>query len=252
MKHHLITLFLALASSSIFPAHVSAQVKTGLSEQSLNTLQRFSNLPKEDRVTFDQGLTKAQNLFTQKRIIDTLEKTYALDKIFPDHPTTLGLRAACYVELRNFEKAKAIYKDLLKFNPDSLSTAFNLAELEFVSSNWENADKQFSYLITKLDNKSSNIYRLSEFKILLSKIKLGQIAEAKAIRDKYDKWDTSPFYYYSHAALLSHEGKEKESVEMLKNCRLIWQDDAALASWQDTVKEFGSAPSTLSPSVPNP
>lgn len=243
MKYHLITLAVAIASSAMLPHYASAQETTKPSTYQVELWKKFTNLPEKERIEFTTGLTKAQNLFTQKRIFDTLEKTHQLNKIFPDHPAVTQITGACYVETRDFPKAKEIFSKLLALEPKSPSILFNLAEIEFVSKNWANSDKQFSSILQLLDDSNKELTRLCEFKILLSKIQLGQIKEATAIKDKYDRWDDSPFYYYSRAALLHHEGKSKEASKLIRECAAIWNDPAALASWADTVKEYSLVPS---------
>ena len=59
------------------------------------------------------------------------------------------------------------------------------------------------------------------------------------LRDKYDAWDDSPFFYYARAAVLYHEDDKIGAEKMLRNVRYVWRNDAALAAWQDTLIEFG-------------
>ena len=59
------------------------------------------------------------------------------------------------------------------------------------------------------------------------------------LRDKYDAWDDSPFFYYARAAVLYHEDDKLGAEKMLRNVRYVWRNDGALAAWQDTLIEFG-------------
>ena len=201
--------------------------------------QAFSNLPKEKRTAFGTQLTKAQNLLAQKRVFDALQALDELDKIFPDHPSVLNLRGACYVEIRSFDKASAAFDKVLKFSPDNINTLFNIAEVEFVTKKWASAHQRFTELVSKVPETQKPMLRLCEFKLLLCKLKLDKIDEAKALMEKYDEWDDSPYYYYSRAAVEYHADNKKEAEKKLQGARHVFRGAQTLAPWQDTLVEFG-------------
>jgi len=201
--------------------------------------KKFTNLPEEKRQEFSQRLTKAQNLFNQKRVFDALQEVDELDKIFVDHPAAMNIRGAAYVEIRAFNKAYPIFEKILKFTPKSTNVRFNLAEIDFVTKKWKSAEKRFTEVISLLPASNKAMIRLCEFKILLCQLKTDRLDEAIALRDKYDSWDDSPFYYYSRAAVLFHEGDKEAAEKLLLDARFVWSSDASLSSWQDTMIEFG-------------
>lgn len=201
--------------------------------------QEFSNLPIEKRNEFGAKFTKAQNMFNQKRIFDTLEALDVLDSIFVDHPSVLNLRGACYVEIRAFSKADVIFKKILKISPENTNVLFNLAEIDFVTKKWTSAHKRFEELIPKLHKNQKSMIRLCEFKLLLCKLKLDKVTEAKSLMGKYDHWDDSPFYYYARGAVEYHEDKKIEAEKTLRGARFVWRNNQVLAPWQDTLIEFG-------------
>jgi len=201
--------------------------------------QKFSNLPKKTREEFAKKLIRTQNLFNQKRIFDALENIYELDKIFPNHPAVLNIKGACYVEIRAFKKANAVFTKILRMSPNNTNVLFNLAEVDFVTKNWPSAEERFTKLIPLLPKNNKPMIRLCEFKLLLSKLKLNKKDEAKALMEKYGEWDDSPFYYYSRAALAFDEGDKTAAEKFLRNARYVWNNNAALSAWQDTLIEFG-------------
>ena len=234
MKHRIPSFFLLLAAVLFFTPVTHAETSTPLDALRL----KFSNLPEKTRTEYSTKLIKAQNLFNQKRIFDTLQKIDELDKIFPDHPNALNLKGACYVELRNFEKASAIFKKVIRIAPDNVNVQFNLAEVDFVTKNWQSARDRFQKIIPLL-KRNKPMLRLCEFKLLLCNLKLGKVKEAIAIKDSHDAWDDSPFHYYATAAILYHSGKKKEAEKSLRDARYIWKNDKALSAWQDTMIEYG-------------
>ena len=205
---------------------------------SISPREQFDALSPEQRQQFNNMLMQAQALFSQKRVLDTLQVVDELDKIFVGHPAALNIRAACYVEIRAFEKAYPIFEKILELTPESTNVQFNLAELDFVTRKWESAHKRFSDLISTLPANNKAMIRLCEFKLLLCKLKMGRVEEAAAMSEKYDSWDDTPYYYYARAALVFHQGDKQAAEKILLDARFVW-GTAALSSWQDTLIEFG-------------
>ena len=209
------------------------------SEAGTQMMKDFMALPEETRVEFNKNIRLAQQIYQQKRIFDALQAIDALDKVYKDHPVCLNLRAGCYVELRAFKKAYAIFEKLHALSPKSPNISFNLAELEFVMKNWEAAHQRFSDLLTILPASNKSLTHLSEFKLLLCKLKTNRVDEARAMANKYGEWDDTPYYYYANAAILFHDGKDEEAKKILRDALFIWRDKAQLSAWQDTMIEVG-------------
>jgi tetratricopeptide (TPR) repeat protein len=241
MKHCITTLIPALAISLVLSSPAIAQKKEEEKKPQpiVAVWQNFMNLPKEQREEYSKKLVKAQNLFSQKRIFDALEKVDELDKIFPNHPAALNIKGACYVEIRAFKKANAIFEEILKVSPGNTNVQFNLAEVDFVTKNWQSAHARFTKLIPLLPSNNKAMIRLCEFKLMLCQLKTDRVKEAIALKDKYDTWDDSPFYYYSRAAILYNEEDKEGADKMLSNARFVWRKNDALSAWQDTLIEFG-------------
>ena len=123
MKNRYITLTLTLSGFALFAPVLSAQQAPA---PAVKVWQEFMNLPEETRVKFNEGVVKAQNMYTQKRIFDTLEKASELDSIFPDHPVVLNVKGGCYIELRDFPKAKAAFGKMLEISPDNANVKLTL------------------------------------------------------------------------------------------------------------------------------
>jgi len=243
MKQRLTAIFLTLTLASPLLAQDTTPAPPIKTEKPVETIaeinQKFTNLPKKTREEFSRKLLKTQNLFNQKRIFDALEQIDELDKIFPNHPAALNIKGACYVEIRAFKKANAIFSEILRMSPDNTNVLFNLAEVDFVTKKWASAEERFSKLIPLLPKQNKPMIRLCEFKLLLCKLKLDKKDEAKALMEKYDAWDDSPFYYFSRAAIDYNQGNKAEAEKQLRNARFVWRNNAALSAWQDTLIEFG-------------
>ena len=181
----------------------------------LPSQQAFLNLPEERRKEFSKQLAEAQRLFQQKRIFETFDVLDKADAVFPDSHESSNMRGACYVEIRNFDKAAAAFNRALLLSPDNPSINFNIAEVLFVTKKWQEAHDLFGKLL--LDLPKGNI----------------------ALAEKYDMDDDSPFYCYAHAAIAYDNKDLVKAEELLAMASRIFKNPEALSSWQDTLVEYG-------------
>jgi tetratricopeptide (TPR) repeat protein len=205
--------------------------------------QAFLNLPQDKRDEFIKKLLDAQRLFAGKRVFEALEKVNEAQVIYADSPDLINLRGACEVEFRNFDKALISFKRADELKPGAHDILFNIAEVLFVTKDWDGAETTFTKvqsLIGKGPTDSKlQLARLVEFKLLLCKIKLGKKDEAAALATKYDYLDDSPFPYYAEAAMHFAEGRDLEAEAVMARGGRIFQNPAILSPWQDTMIEFG-------------
>lgn len=205
--------------------------------------QAFLNLPQDKRDDFNKKLAEAQRLFSGKRVFEALEKVGEAQAIYADSPDLLNLRGACEVEFRNFDKAMVSFKKADELKPGVADIIFNIAEVHFVSRQWDAAESVLSKVLTLIGKEPSSyqlqLARLVEFKLLLCKIKLGKQAEAASMAQKYDYLDDSPYPYYAEAAMHFAAGREVEAEAVMARGGRIFQNPGILAPWQDTMIEFG-------------
>ena len=228
---------LAPKSEAQQPTPTSAP--SGPSAEGQKLMAEFMKLPEEQRIDFNKKVRLAQKLYQEKRMFDALQVIDELDKISKDHPACLSLRAGCYVEMRAFDKAYALFERIQKLTPQSTNILFNLAELEFVTRKWEMAHERFNKLLPLLPKSNNSLKHLVELKLLLCKLKTNRVEEARAMQNKYGEWDDTPYYYYARAAIFYHDGNDEAAKKTLRNALFIWRNPAELSSWQDTMIEFG-------------
>jgi len=229
-------LLLLLSSPLHAQAEPAAEEKSAV-DSLLSSQKEFLNLPEEQRKEFAKNFGEAARYFQQKRIFETLDSLDKAEKIFPKSAELLNLRGSCYVEMRAFDKATAAFGKALEFNPDNTSIKFNVAEVLFVTKQWQKAHDLFSEILKTISE--STLSRLVEFKILLCKKKLGMADEVVMLAEKYDYQDDSPYYYYAQAALAYEDGDLLKAEEWLARANRIFQDPNIIAPWQDTLVEFG-------------
>jgi Tfp pilus assembly protein PilF len=226
---------LAAQNEAVPPAGQSDVKKEAL----LPNQQAFLNLPEERRKEFIQHLGEASRVFQQKRIFETMEEIDKAAAIFPDSPELHNLRGSCYVEMRAFDKALAEFEKAAAFSKDNPSILFNIGEVHFVTKEWKKAHEIFERVMKLLPENNMALGRLVEFKILLSKKKLGMDEEVTILAEKYDFLDDSPYYYYAQAALAYDENNLVKAEEWLAMAGRIFRDPNILAPWQDTLVEYG-------------
>ncbi|MGB6221523.1 tetratricopeptide repeat protein [Haloferula sp.] len=241
MKPHLLILLTAgFCLSPLF-----GQTETEAPAPEMMAWQKeFSNLPEESRREFSGHLAKSRELFGQKRIFECIEELEEARAIFADSPDVENLMGACQIEFRSFESAMKHFKRADELQPDTPSIKFNIAEVYFVSKQWEQAEAAFSELVeqSKADDAESRnlmLDRLVEFKLMLTKIKLGKMEEAEEMAVLYDHLDDSPYVYYAEAALAYENGDEVTAEAAMARAGRIFQNPAAISPWQDTMMEYG-------------
>jgi len=203
----------------------------------------FSNLPEAKRNDFIGKINESARLFNEKRVFEALDKGNEAMSIFPENPDLLNLLGACQVEFRNFDKAMEYFKKADALNPNDPRIFFNIAELNFVTKNWEEAELNLTKGLKLLPSDSRGedlqLSRLIEFKLLLTKLKLNKGAEAASMVKKYNYLDDSPFPYYAEAAIHFSEGREIEAEAAMARGNRIFQDPSVVAAWQDSMIEYG-------------
>ncbi len=237
MKHFILPLLLLCS----FLHAQEAEEKT--EEKKAPTLQdnqkEFLNLPEEKREEFTKNFGEANRFFQQKRIFECLEALEKADKIFDKSPEIFNLYGSCYVEMRNFEKAMEAFNKASELSPENASIRFNIAEVHFVSKEWQKSHDIFQEVLKLTPEANTALTRLIEFKILLCKSKLGEDEEVIIMSEKYDFLDDSPYYYFAKAALAFQKKDDREAEQWLARAYRIFRDPAIIAPWQDTLVEFG-------------
>ncbi len=236
MKHRLIPRILAVIPLALSLASAPAQQKN---PDDLSNDPGFTNLPKAQRDAFVEHVNKAARLFAEKRIFEVLDELGKAEAIFPKSVAALNLKGSCYVEFRDFKRAREFYEEALKLSPESTSVRFNIAEVEFCIKDWQAAHDSFTKLLADIPEEQAAMKRLVEFKILLCKLKVGQVEAARKMADNHGFLDDSPYHFFAMAALAFHAEDPVAAEEWLARAVRIFQRPEVLAPWQDTLIEFG-------------
>ncbi|MGC6466374.1 MAG: tetratricopeptide repeat protein [Akkermansiaceae bacterium] len=232
-----------LATSLLSPAQEAGNADNKNAKPELpQFVVDIRNLPDDKRKEYQDLFVRCDQLFKQRRIFECLENLYKLHKIYKGNPSTTNLQGACYVEFRNFDKARLAFEKTLAIQPDNFNVRFNIAEIEFVTQNWGKALE----LLTALDKESedegskhANMNPLIKFKMILCMLKIDNVDGAQKMIAATDFLDDSLLHYYGTAALLYHNDQGREAEVWLARGGRIFRDPGRIAPWQDTLIEFG-------------
>lgn len=226
----------SLHAQAVTPAELNPDKTPELSDIE----KEFTNLPEQKRIDYNKYFQEANRLYQQHRIFETLAQIHEARKIFDKNAALFNLMGQCYVEFRDFPRAKEFYQKAADLAPESAPILFNLGELEFVTHKWQSCLDQMTHVLTILPKDEIALRRLVELRILLSNIALGNHAEAEALANKYDPlMDDTPFYYYAQACLAYRDKDEDKAQSFLLMALRVFRNPAILAHWDDSLIEFG-------------
>lgn len=180
----------------------------------------------------------ADNMKKQGIVVECLRLIEDIQKIYDGNPGLFGLKGACYIEIRDFEKALEYFRKAAAIDPDNGYFAFNLAETYFLKKDYEKAAEGFKDALTKLPKDTPTFLKsLVYFKLYICYLKTGQDAEAEKLVPLYDFLDDVPYYYCVQSVKALHAGDRKGSVEAYLSAVKIYQGTEMLKSFLDTMKE---------------
>jgi tetratricopeptide (TPR) repeat protein len=238
--------FVALLFLICLAASAPAQVVVPSDEKSKKvteltaTQKEFTNLPEQQRRDFFKHINEAERLFNQKRIFECMSEVRESSKIFNKSSEVFNLLGSCYVEFRDFDKARELFSKANQISPNQASILFNIGEMEFVTHNWKSCLEKMNQTIKLLPKQDVITRRLVEFKIMLCHIALGDQEEANKMAERYDPLeDDSPYYYYAQASLCYRDKEIVKAEEWYQIANRVYQNSGMLSAWQDTLIEFG-------------
>lgn len=238
-------LFLLTALALALPS-VSAQEPA---PQPPAWIQQFNNLPEDSKKNYIEQFRKAEQLFAQKRTMECLFSLMELEKIFAGNPGLYNLRGACYIEIRNVEKALENFEQALKLNPGNLTVQFNMAEARYVSHDYAGALKDLTELLPYFKG-NEGMTSLLQFKRYICARKLGNQTLAKELESLHGPMDDTPYYYCTQAIIKFMEGDKDGAQEQLLSAIRIHGGTSALQAFTDSMTEAGILPSPYGQTVP--
>ena len=175
-----------------------------------------------------------QDTITQimERRLDEAEKSLAaLKALQPSHPAILSHAGAIELQRKNYEKAREYYQAVLEENPRSYVANFNLAEIDFVTRDYPEAERRLKILIQA---KPTNDFL--RFRLFLCALLQDDESRARHVLESIPQGGKSPTWHYATAALLIRENKDLQADELMAQARILYPKESAF--YDKTLKKL--------------
>ncbi|CAN5395114.1 hypothetical protein BH23VER1_BH23VER1_33730 [soil metagenome] len=175
------------------------------------------------------------------RLQEGLANLYEAEQLAPELFQIHNLTGAAYTKMRDFEKARASFERAVQLAPDVFHAQFNLAEIEFVTDNFEVAESEFLRLLEENPEMDLGTRRLLEYKVLVCRLKLDDEAGAKEQLAKFTYLDDTPAYYASNAAIAFNQAaktSDKEKKAAAREAAQQWLQSARNIYTEQQVEVF--------------
>lgn len=206
-------------------------------------LPGLEKLSADQQKTLIAGMGEVSNYLRGVRWQEALSKLSDLETACGETHYISNLRGAVYTRMRDFKKARVHFEKALELSKgldaESFHPKFNLAELDFVEKNFDNARTNFTKLLTDPGKPAADSDTLIKFKLLVCDVmqkKEGDLDKQIAAFDQYDQ--NSPAYYYAQAAKSFGKDDKEGANEWLESARKIYPKDVNEV-YDDSFVEMG-------------
>jgi len=186
---------------------IFAALMTSAFAQSVPTLNR------ESRALLQGALAD----FDAKRFDEALAKLQEAEKTSPDDPFVINLIGAAYTKKKEYGTALSYFEKSLSKDPNFFPAQFNIAELDFLQTNYPAALERFNKMLER-DPRNE----LLQFKIFLTLLQMNRNEEAAKVLAKIPYPGNTPAWYYAQAAWESKRGNVKKAMEYVSGARYIF------------------------------
>ena len=128
-------------------------------------------------VEVDEHYERALRAYKNRDFKSSLTYCREAIKKNPKNADSHNLLGALFVQARDFKRAKQAFQKCHRINPNP-DCSFNLAEMEFITSNWDEAKKRFTGTLAHKDS-SDEMKTLARFKLVIIAL---QQSDDKALR----------------------------------------------------------------------
>lgn len=172
---------------------------------------------------FRSLIMEVQQLQSQKRYTDALEKIHEAETLQPTNPIIANARGSIYTAMRDFDKAAEFFAIAKAQNPASFEPRFNLTELDYVRGKYKEAELSFLDLLKQFPKIRQEVRHLVQFKILVCQLKQDKVSEAEAMMKAFTFMDDTPAYYFSKAAFAFQKNQKADAQDWLKKAGTIFK-----------------------------
>lgn len=175
------------------------------------------NIPQE--VTIKKLMQETAELMGQNKFKQADANVKELFRLVPENASIHTLSGALKSLQKDYDGARIDYQAALELNPKSFSAAFNLAEVDFVTGNYQSAQEQFQNLL-----KARPTDEVLLFRIYLCALMENQPRLAESTLENFPPVGKTPARQYAEAARLYSEKKAGEARKILATARVLYPE----------------------------
>lgn len=208
-----------------------------------SSLPGLEKLTDAQRKTLLAGMGEVAGYLKGVRWQEALEKLNDMEAVAGPSHYIENLRGAVFTRMRNFPKARDHFSKALELaknmQAESFHPKFNIAELDFVTKQWDSARTSFEKLLKDPGKPGTSSDTLIQFKIMVCDLQQKKEDKAKLIQGVFDQYDAdSPAYYYGNAAIAFSKDDKEGANEWLESARRIYPKEINEV-FNDSLVEMG-------------
>lgn len=142
-----------------------------------------------------------------------------LARLGPKEPFVDELRGTVLTLKKDYTAAEASFRAMLEKAPESHVGRFNLAEVLFLQTRYDEAERTFAAVESVKRDADPALADLCRFKRVVSFLAGGRVDEAEALLPKAEKGPSSPAVQYSRAAIRHIKKLPARAAETLNHAR---------------------------------
>ncbi len=174
-------------------------------------------IPQE--VTIKKLMEETAVLMGQSKFPQAEANVEELFKLKPDNASIHTLSGALKSLQKDHDGARVDYQTALKLNPKSFSASFNLAEIEFVTANYEAAQEQFQTLLNARPTDEVLLFR-----VYICALKRNEPKVAAETLEKFPPVGKTPARQYAEAVRLYSENKAGEARKLVASAKVLYPE----------------------------
>ena len=197
------------------PAAPAAPVQSA-AEQAKNELASFIGSALERATT----LARAGDHAAAAAVVDEVRA-----KLGPKDPFADELRGTVLTLKKDYTAAEASFRAMLEKDPESHVGRFNLAEMLFLQTRYDEAERTFAAIESAKREADPALADLCRFKRVVSFLAGARVAEAEALLPRAEKGPSSAAVQYARAAIRHVKKLPMRAAETINHARKEFSPD---------------------------
>jgi len=194
-------------------------------------IQRLPQPVLSDKEQVTKLLGQTARLLADNRADDVQKNIEALNALVPGNITVLTHTGAMHLLRKDYAAARVVYNQVLALNPSNYIAHYNLAEIEFVTKNYPEAERRFGKIHAVNPRDETVLFRLYLCALLQND------PDADRYAGKLSTAGLTPALKYATAARLIRQNQNAEARKLLDQARTLFSGQTAF--YDATFRQIG-------------